>query len=227
MDIEIVEEHLVGPKYHKIHALYKRDVKGRLTSDFSKPEFEYLYYSAWRWTEKVDGTNIRVGFDKGSFEIRGKSDKAQLPPGLLKNVNAMFMARLAARRPHWWGVYDIPITLYGEGYGAGIQKAGVGYGPDKGFIMFDALRGKQWLERHEVEDIAGYLDIPIVSEVLIGSIAVAIDYIQHDPMSIVARDSITMEGIVGVPLVPLVNQWGERVIVKIKGKDHLVKEGWS
>ncbi len=226
MDMETVEEHLVGPKYHKIHALYKRGEKGRFTGEFSKPEFEYLYHSAWRWTEKIDGTNIRVGLDKSSFDIRDKSDRAQLPPDLLMNVNKMFMARLTSK--HWATVAgDILITLYGEGYGAGIQKAGVGYGPDKRFILFDARRGKRWLDRLEVEDIAGYLEIPIVSEVVVGSIAVAIDYIQHNPVSIVARYPITMEGLVGVPLVPLTNQWGERVIVKVKGKDHPAKEGWS
>ena len=224
--METVEEHLVGPKYHKIHALYKRDEKGHFTGELSKPEFDYLFHSAWRWTEKVDGTNIRVGLDKSRFEIRGKSDRAQLPPDLLMNVNKMFMARLPTE--HWTTMAgDIPITLYGEGYGAGIQKAGVGYGPDKRFILFDARRGKRWLPRTEVEEIAAYLDIPIVSEVLTGSIAVAIDYVQHEPASFVSQSPMTMEGIVGVPLVPLTNQWGERVIVKVKGKDHPAKEGWS
>ena len=217
----------VGSKYHKIHALYKRDEKGRFTTgEFSKPEFDYLYHSDWRWTEKVDGTNIRVGLNNNSFEIRGKSDRAQLPLDLMTNINKMFTDRLTLR--HWVTVVgDPPITLYGEGYGAGIQKAGVGYGPDKKFILFDARRDKRWLPRQEVEELAGHLDIPIVPEVLVGSIAVAIDYIQHDPASIVARDLITMEGLVGVPTVPLLNQWGERVIVKVKGKDHPVKDGWS
>ena len=216
----------VGSKYHKIHALYKRGEKGLFTSEFSKPEFDYLYYSVWRWTEKVDGTNIRVGLNKNSFEIRGKSDRAQLPLDLMANINKMFTDRLTMK--HWGtAVGDAPITLYGEGYGAGIQKAGVGYGPDKKFILFDARRDKLWLTRLEVEEIAGYLDIPIVPEVLVGSIAVAIDYIEHKPKSLVAQGSIIMEGVVGVPLVPLANQWGERVIIKIKGKDHPAKEGWS
>lgn len=227
MDMETVEEHLVGPKYHKIHALYKRDAKGRFTGELSKPEFDYLYNSRWRWTEKVDGTNLRVGLDKSHFEIQGKSDRAQLPVDLLKNVGKMFLDRLTWST-NWATVAgDEPITLYGEGYGAGIQKAGVGYGPDKRFILFDVRRNKRWLARSEVEEIAGYLQIPIVDEVLVGSIAAAIDYIQHEPISIVAKGAITMEGIVGVPLVPLTNQWGERVIVKVKGKDHPAKEGGS
>ncbi len=222
-----IDELTVGSKYHKIHALYKRDEKGRFTTgEFSKPEFDYLYHSDWRWTEKVDGINIRVGLNNNSFEIRGKSDRAQLPLDLMTNIYNMFMARLTSK--HWVTVAgDVPITLYGEGYGAGIQKAGVGYGPDKKFILFDARRNKRWLTRLEVEEIAGYLDIPIVPEVGLGSIAVIIDYVQHEPKSLVAQESIIMEGVVGVPTVPLLNQWGERVIIKIKGKDHPAKEGWS
>ena len=36
---------------------------------FSKPEFEYLAKSIWVGTEKIDGTNIRIGWDGEKAEL--------------------------------------------------------------------------------------------------------------------------------------------------------------
>ncbi len=212
----------VGEKYHKISGLYKRDEKGCFTSEFAKPEFEYLLYQAWDWTEKVDGTNMRIGLFNGAFEIRGKSDKAQMVPDLIQNMKAMMETAEAS------GIWSLDLfhqsmTLYGEGYGPGIQKNGGLYRADKGFILFDVLCGGRFLERQLVEEIAVDLDIPIVPYVLYGSIATAIQYLTTSPLSIVAQrgtDDRVMEGLVGIPTVPLYNQWGERVIVKLKVEDH-------
>ncbi|KKL08339.1 hypothetical protein LCGC14_2576880 [marine sediment metagenome] len=212
----------VGKKYHKISGLYKRDDKGRFLSEFSKPEFEYLYHSSWEWTEKVDGTNMRIKLFNGGFEIRGKSDKSQLVPDLIQNMKAM-METAEALEAWSLDIAHQPLTLYGEGYGPGIQKDGGLYRADKGFILFDVLRGGRFLERQLVEEIAVDLDIPIVPHVMSGSIAVAIEYLTTSPLSIVAQrgtDDRVMEGLVGIPEVPLYNQWGERVIVKLKVKDH-------
>ena len=212
----------VGKKYHKISGLYKRDEKGRFLSEFSKPEFEYLYHSPWKWTEKVDGTNMRIGLFDGGFDIRGKSDKSQLVPDLIQNMKAMMEATEVSEA---WslGIAHTPVTLYGEGYGPGIQKNGGLYRADKGFILFDVLRGDRFLERRLVREIAADLDIPIVPHVMSGTIAEAIEYLTASPLSIVAQrgtDDRVMEGLVGIPTVPLYSQWGERVIVKLKVEDY-------
>ena len=48
-------------QYNKIQSLFKRDQKGKmLFGEYSLPEFEYLKDNTWAFTEKVDGTNIRV-----------------------------------------------------------------------------------------------------------------------------------------------------------------------
>ena len=213
----------VGEKYHKISGLYKRDEKGHFTGEFSKPEFEYLYHSSWEWTEKVDGTNMRIKLFNGGFDIRGKSDKSQLVPDLISNITKMMMTDEASKAWKFDLTSHTPMTLYGEGYGPGIQKDGGRYRADKGFILFDVLRGGRFLERQLVEEIAVDLNIPIVPHVMSGSIAVAIEYLTASPFSIVTRMGMysrVMEGLVGIPTVPLYNQWGERVIVKLKLKDH-------
>ena len=65
--------------YHKINSVYKRDEKGKFTKEFSIPEFEYLFHNIWIGTEKIDGTNIRIGWDGENVTIGGRMQKAQLP----------------------------------------------------------------------------------------------------------------------------------------------------
>ena len=55
---------IFGPEYPKIQTLFKRDDRNVIIEgDWSVPEFAYLADKPWRWTEKVDGTNIRLHWD--------------------------------------------------------------------------------------------------------------------------------------------------------------------
>ena len=49
-------------EYHKIQSVFKRDIaNGKIIEGkYSLPEFEYLKDNQWVFTEKVDGTNIRI-----------------------------------------------------------------------------------------------------------------------------------------------------------------------
>ena len=68
-------------EYHKIQTVFKRDpdnnFKTLLMGEYSLPEFEYLKDNKWVFTEKVDGTNIRVIWDGKDIFFKGKTDKAQ------------------------------------------------------------------------------------------------------------------------------------------------------
>lgn len=64
-------------KYQKIQTIYKRDENKKvILGNFSRPEFEYLQNVNWRYTEKVDGTNIRIIFqpysDKMLYHLKQK-----------------------------------------------------------------------------------------------------------------------------------------------------------
>ena len=51
-------------QYHKIQGLFKRGPDNKfIEGEWSLPEFEYLAKLNWTWTEKVDGTNMRVMWD--------------------------------------------------------------------------------------------------------------------------------------------------------------------
>ena len=53
-------------EYHKIVTVWERDPetnhKYLKTGVWAEPEFEYLKDCVWLWTEKVNGTNIRITF---------------------------------------------------------------------------------------------------------------------------------------------------------------------
>lgn len=191
-------------KYHKIHSVYKRDDKGRFTTELSQPEFVYLFNNIWVWTEKIDGTNIRVIYTDSKVEFRGRTDRASLHPDLVKKLSELFKD----------GMFDNAI-LYGEGVGKKIQ--GGLYG-DYDFILFDVWIG-MWLERESVEEIAREHNLKIVPIVMKGTISEAEELVKKGFKS--AFVDIQAEGLVGRPAVELNNRRGNRIITKLKTRDYV------
>ena len=203
-------------KYHKINGLWKRDTKGKVIDwdEYSKPEFGYLYYNHWMWTEKIDGMNIRVQWDPESSELLlcGRGDNSQIPTPLIAHMREAFpIARLHVAYP------DFPLTFYGEGYGGSIQKAGKTYGGQQRFILFDVLVGDSWLERDNLVDVAEKMKLEVVPATFYGSIADARALVQGGLAS--KLGDFEAEGLVGTPIENLFNRYGERIITKIKAKD--------
>ena len=110
------------------------------------------------------------------------------------------------------------MTLYGEGYGARIQKGGGNYVPDGvDFILFDVRIMKLWLQRSNVEDIAAKLEIVTVPVVGKGTLFEATDIARNGFQSLIGTQSA--EGLVMKPVVDLYDCRGHRIIAKIKHKD--------
>ena len=158
-------------QYHKIQTIFKRDMSNNgkmIVGDFSLPEIEYLKDSQWIFTEKVDGTNIRVMWNGENVTFGGKTDNAQMPVFLLYKLQELFEGtsnkkKFAEIFSDKDGVCFTEVCLYGEGYGAKIQKGGGNYIPDGvNFVLFDVKIGDWWLKREDVEDIASKFDIKIV-----------------------------------------------------------------
>jgi hypothetical protein len=207
------------PTYHKIQSVFKRDPETKFKTflpEYSRPEFEYLRDLDWEWTEKVDGTNIRVHWNGDRIHIGGRTDNAQLPADLISNITEMFpfdnLLELFGS--------DGGITLFGEGYGAGVQRGG-GYRKDKGFILFDVLAGENlWLAREDVDDIAEKLEIHSVPVVEQGTLDSAIHRVQHSAMnSLLLGATCRSEGFVLRPKVEMLDRFGKRIITKLKVKD--------
>jgi len=206
--------------YHKIQTLFKRNpddkFKTILEGEFSLPEFEYLQDNLWHFTEKVDGTNIRIIFDGEAVTFGGKTDNAQIPAGLVNALNSLFpptpeTAALFKEK------FDGPCVLYGEGYGGKIQKGGGNYRQDQGFVLFDVKVGPWWLERLAVEDVASFFDLRVVPLIWVGKINDMVDLCKS-PLQSVWGD-FQAEGVVARPVVGLMARNGKRIITKLKCKD--------
>ena len=200
-------------KYHKINSIFKRDEKGNFTEEYSMPEFEYLKDNKWVFTEKIDGTNVRVMWDENKVSFGGKTDNAQMPVFLFEKLQEIFTAEKLK------GVFNEDVVcLYGEGFGARIQKGGGNYIKDGvDFILIDVKIGEWWLKRESIEEIAEKLGIRIVRVVGSGTLQEAIDLTKSGFNS--EFGNFIAEGLVLKPEVELSARNGKRIITKIKHKD--------
>ena len=211
--------------YHKIHTMFKRDKSDAMVvGDWTDPVFEYLQNNKWRCTEKIDGTNIRINIADAeapltvhSVKFDGRTDNASLPAKLVnwmvsRFINPGMLETLTEKFPDG-------VTLYGEGFGAGIAKGGGNYGPDQTFILFDVRVGDWWLQRDAVNNVAETLGLRSVDVVGEFTLKEAIEIVEKGYNS--AFGDFLAEGLIAEPLVPMFNRAGERIITKIKTRDFL------
>lgn len=219
-------------EYHKIQTVYHRDPatkhKTLLEGEYALPEFAYLAGVPWDFTEKVDGTNIRVLYlnpdaeqpERARVSFGGKTDNAQIPTKLLDHLAATFTVdKMRDAFPNAGGV-----CLYGEGYGAGIQKGGI-YRPDQSFVLFDVWAGGWdagvWLRRGDVQDVGEKLGIDTVPIIGTGTLPEMVERVREGFTSIFSFNGrpALAEGIVARPAVDLFDRMGRRIITKLKYTD--------
>ena len=205
-------------EYHKIQSIFKRDMESRnkalIEGEWTLPEFEYLAGNVWTFTEKVDGTNIRVIFKDGEITYGGRTDNAQIPAQLVGRLNERFLPVAAKLAETFAGGGAV---LYGEGYGAKIQKSGGNYRADQDFVLFDVRVGQWWLQRRDVEDVASKLGLDVVPVIGEGTLN---DAVKMAKAGIRSRwGNFQAEGIVARPKTELNTRNGHRLITKIKCRD--------
>jgi len=209
-------------KYPKIRTIFRRPspkakvIEGQWSLDL----FEYLKNLIWEWTEKVDGMNTRVHWDgELSLDVKfgGKTDDAQMPEKLIAKLEELFPQEKFLGRQ--------TMTLFGEGYGQGIQKGGKYLGKDVGFILFDILIGRWWLKREAVEALGRELEINVVPLIGHGTLMEAVEFIKrkHLLSNCFTHEMLTgdflAEGLVLKPKIQLFQRTGQRVMTKLKHID--------
>jgi hypothetical protein len=249
----------LSTEYGKIETLFERDmVKGSPTEHrlleplrFKNPVYGQL--AKMEWTEKVDGTNIRVDWiPEGLYpdppvtdviKYSGKTDRAVLPGNLVKWLHKNLNADTMRKR-----FESATVTLYGEGYGTGIQKGG-GYRPDQAFILFDVfvhdvkslptfytpssgndhwMQG-YWMPDDMMREAAALLGIEVVPRPF-GEMTImgAAETVRQGFPSMVAgwhNSSVGAEGLVGRPKYAMYDSRGNRIIAKLKTKDFAQRKG--
>lgn len=205
---------MIDTVYHKIETLYERDLQTFKVDPSKLKNRTYSLIKLWQFTEKIDGTNIRCVWKDGKLTFGGKTDNAQIHADLIRwlyeNVSAAKMAEIFP---------DTEAVIYGEGYGAGIQKGGL-YSPTKKLIVFDVLvGGKWWLSWENTCDVATKLGLNVVPLIGEMSLEEATEMCRVGFPSLLGNGEMRAEGLVGRTVEPLFDKKGARLIVKLKTKD--------
>ena len=211
--------------YEKIETIFEREMNGSkklIEGKYRNDTIEFTKDLKWVWTEKVDGTNIRIYWDGHTVTFGGRTERANIPADLVNKLNEYFGGEQNAQVfEQMFGERD--VILFGEGYGNKIQSAGKFYNPNGvDFILFDVLIGGNYQRRDNVEGIAKAFGIKVVPIVGSGTLEEAVSYIKKRPISKLvdpSMDDIEMEGVVCRPEIELKDRAGNRLIVKIKVLD--------
>lgn len=120
---------------------------------------------------------------------------------------------------------EVPIYIYGEYFGTGVQKGGGRYiqnGND--FLVFDIKQQGWWLPKENRDAICkalgleqvpflGHMTLEDIEKMVRGGFATKFDR--------AADPTLLEEGIVARPVIPLCSSNGNRVIVKVKYCDYV------
>lgn len=185
----------------------------------------------------LEGDNYEVKSVQFNVHYKGKTDNANIHPNLLKHLQETYpdekvLASLGLKREipveewadHKWQTYDdIPMlyTIYGEGYGAKIQKAGGNYlSTGNGFAVFDVKVDDLYLLCPVRDEIAAKLGAPVVPFIGMMTLDEAIQYVRTGFKSRIAENKDFMaEGLVIRTELGLKTRRGERIITKLKTCD--------
>lgn len=208
-----------------------------LTDGFNEPKSH----------DVMSGVSFKVRF-------RGKTDNAQIPKRLLAFMQKTYtpdvvLPALGLKEfipesefeEHNWGVKNdktgeftpdynlIPKmwTVYGEGYGVGIQACGGNYLKDENKIVgFDVKVTPQngmeiYLLKDAVDDILTKMGMPIVKTVGYFTIPEAIEYVKKGFKSFIAEENpdFIAEGLVCKSPDGILDRRGNRIVFKVKHCD--------
>lgn len=207
-------------KFQKIETVFNRATDGSkklVEGSYQSEIVKYLAGNTWMCTEKIDGTNVGIVWDGYAVHFQGRSETSLLPSKLVEYLMNTFLSdEVQELFEQKFG--EMKVVLFGEGYGAGIQK-GKAYRSDLAFILFDVYLPEKdlWLKRDAIEDIAQSFNIEAVPVIMTGTLPEAVEFVKTRPNSTIGNAK--MEGLVCKPLEEVRDRMGNRVVVKVKYKD--------
>lgn len=229
-------------EYPKINTLYKREgcgpfdeKKGRYTCDLEKKPRkskilegqysceEYNSIKEWSVDEKIDGTNIRIIYDRRKdpedrLQILGRTDNAQFRTDLFLYLQKTFT--LERMESHFKDASF--VILFGEGYGPNIQTGHL-YREDISFALFDAYIDGWWLTRQSIHALSIDLNIEHVPIIGYGwSISDIVQYVKMRPcseISMLRGKQYICEGIIARSHPLMLTREGLPIMFKLKCKD--------
>lgn len=120
---------------------------------------------------------------------------------------------------------EIPIYIYGEYFGVGIQKCGGRYIQNgNGFRVFDICQQGWWLPKENRDAMCkclGLEQVPYIGHMTLADIEDMVRKGFTTQFEKAADPTMIEEGIVARPTIPLCDARGNRVIVKVKYCDYV------
>lgn len=205
--------------YHKIETLYNRDMEGSkrlIEGDYRDETVKFLKDMTWQFTEKIDGTNIRIMWDGHKITYGGRTERANIPAHLMNKLIELFGNEETEQLfEQIFGEKE--VIFFGEGYGTKIQGVGGLYRSDVSFILFDVMINGNYQSREMIECAAKQFNLEVVPIIFEGTLDEGVAYVRTKPMSTIGK--APMEGLVARPKIELRDRCGNRMIVKIKVRD--------
>ena len=207
--------------YPKIDSLYLFDntIKKYLPDVYANKSVELLKDCQWYFTEKVDGTNLRLIWDGYNLTYGGRTLKtnlsnkkriAYIESNLVNKDIETILEQLFKEKE---------VVIYGELFGGDVGIAN--YSSEYQFRVFDIWVDGYWLEYENIVEVANNLSFNVVPIVLKGTIEDGVNFVKNTNKSELSETGV-FEGIVGKPIGDFYDRNGERIIVKIK-KAHFKK----
>jgi ATP-dependent RNA circularization protein (DNA/RNA ligase family) len=196
--------------YPKINSIYKRDEHGQFTHEYACPEYGYLAGNSWVATEKLDGTNIRIGWEGGEVVFAGRTNRAIIPDHLLDYLKAFFPV------DDMGDLFGDGTVLFGEGIGPKIQGNPYKLSECR-FVLFDVWVRGWWLQWATVRAIAHNLGVESVPFMGYCTLHEVVPIIRAGVQSKIS--DVQAEGMVLRPDVQMLYRNGNPIKTKIKTQD--------
>ena len=120
---------------------------------------------------------------------------------------------------------EVPIYIYGEYFGTGIQKCGSRYIQNgNAFRVFDICQQGWWLPKENRDAICkglGLEQVPYLGNMVLADIEDMVSNGFTTKFEGAADPTMIEEGIVARPTIPLCDARGNRIIVKVKYCDYV------
>lgn len=211
-------------KYPKIETVYKRDMEG--TKKLIKGEFQndtikmLSEFPIWDCYEKLDGSNFQIFWDGYKITLIGRQEESDTP----KHIQTYFDEKFSNNETEELleqTFHNKPMVFYFEAIGKKIQTYGARYG-DVRFVLLDVynVNNNSWWSYDGIKELARALNVeykPLLLENV--TLDGAIEFVKDTRFSEIAKSPLPMEGLVCIPHQELKDSNGDRIIVKIKGKD--------
>ena len=214
-------------EYPKIETLFDRKENHKVDETRIRcPEFSAI--NSWWITEKIDGTNIRIIFERENanqpatnkpLDIRGRTDNATLP----EHIKEIFKSHTfdAGRWDSLMQMGMGKMIIYGEACGSKIQNGGLYETKDKKrrFLVFDIWIDGWWLEWPTILRICNNLNLETVPLLPYFTIKEALAAVKRNERSLVGEIEHAFEGVVATSNPLMLFRDGRPIKWKLKCRD--------